>query len=145
MASEDVRILAIRGNTLLVESSVASACGGCRSKSSCGQGGSKPHEIQVIPEVAERLKVQDMVSVGLPSGELLRVILSVYVPPLCGLMLGVLPSLAGGSDAVTVLGGAIGLGVGLLVTRTLGKIGRPIVYSVGNPATVSTVRTGCSD
>ncbi len=130
MASQEVRILAIRGNTLLVESSSASACGSCHSKSQCGQESGVPHEIRVAPEQIPSLRVLDTVSVSLSSGQLLRMAMSAYLPPLLGLIAGLITGSLSGSDGVTALCGLGGFVLGLGLTRVLGRQARNVHHEV---------------
>ncbi|MDO6385340.1 MULTISPECIES: SoxR reducing system RseC family protein [unclassified Uliginosibacterium] len=142
MASQQVRILAIRGNTLLVESSAASACGSCHSKQQCGQDAGTPHEIRVAPEQMASLRVLDTISVSLPSGQLLRMAMSAYLPSLAGLLAGLLIGSASGSDGLTALSGAIGFCTGLGLTRLLGHKARTVLHEVR--AVQGAARTGCA-
>jgi len=144
MASQEVRILAIRGNTLLVESESASACGSCRSKSQCGQDAGTVREIEVQPGQAERLRVRDTVSLGLPSGQLLRMAASVYLPPLLGLLTGMMIGATQGTDALSLAGGGFGFCAGLAVTRVLGRRGRAVVHTVMPSHSKPDLRSGCA-
>lgn len=144
MASQEVRILAIRGNTLLVESESASACGSCRSKSQCGQDAGTVREVEIQPGQAEQLHVRDLVSIGLPSGQLLRMAASVYLPPLLGLLAGMIVGAAWGTDAGAIAGAALGFAVGLIVTRLLGRHGRAVRHTVTASSGRHGARGGCA-
>jgi positive regulator of sigma E activity len=129
MASSEVRILAIRGNTLVVESGSASACGSCASKRQCGTEAGTIRSVEVAPADAEQLRVADMVSLSLPSGELLRMAGSLYLPPALGLVLGIVIGAAGG-DAGSLAGGVAGFVAGLGVSRWLGHRSTPVQHQV---------------
>ncbi|MEN3111920.1 SoxR reducing system RseC family protein [Uliginosibacterium paludis] len=147
MASSEVRILAIRGTTLVVESHAAAACGSCRSKRQCGTDAGTLRQVEVPLADAGQLQVADTVSLSLPSGELLRMAASLYLPPALGLVLGMVAGAAGG-DAASLAGGALGLMAGLLASRWLGRRAGPVVHRAqrvpGHAVSGSATGSSCS-
>ncbi len=143
MASSEVRILAIRGTTLVVESGSASACGSCRSKRQCGTDAGSIRQVEVAAAAAQQLRVADSVSLSLPSGELLRMACSVYLPPVLGLVLGMLVGAAAG-DAGSLAGGAAGLVAGLLGSRWLSRRSPPVVHHVERISASQASRSACA-
>jgi positive regulator of sigma E activity len=141
MASQEMRIVAIHGDTLLVDGADVSGCGGCRSKSLCGHNESAMREIRVDAAEAARLRVHDQVLIGLPSGQLLRMMSSAYLPVLCGFVLGMLGGAAAGSDRLSLLLGTVGFVAGVFVTRYLSRHRAPLVHSVTPAGGVS--HLGC--
>lgn len=129
MAEQELKIVAIRGNRLLVETQASGACGSCASKRQCGSDSASPRWIEVAPAAAGQLRVADTVKLSLPSGELLRMAGSVYLPSLLGLLLGMLAG-AASSDTASLAGGGAGFGAGLLCSRWLSRRAAPIQHQV---------------
>lgn len=147
MASQDVRILEIRGETLLVSSGESSACGGCRSKSTCGTGGGAVHEIRIAHAQLDRLRTQEIVNITLPTSQVLHAAGKAYLPPLFGLLLGVViaagaTSAAGDNDTIALIGGLFGMCVGLAISRKLGR-NRRFVHSVARAGRNASIGDGC--
>ncbi|MCQ9378196.1 SoxR reducing system RseC family protein [Methyloversatilis sp. XJ19-49] len=122
MKAQPTRILAIEGNLLTVAVDAPAACGGCRSKSACGNGDGSTHQIEVAADLARRLRTGDQVSVTIADGATMRAIAAAYLLPLGGLLAGI----AAGSafllpDIAIVLCGSSGLFSGHLGSRLLAR------------------------
>lgn len=115
MSTQQVRIIAVRDRSVLISTDTA-ACGGCRSKSSCGTGNTQ--EVAVTPELAARLRGLQSAELAAQDGIALRAASIAYLPPLVGLLAGLLLGATQGD--VAALGGALlGFIVGIGVTRRL--------------------------
>lgn len=139
MATQDLRILAIHDHTLLVESEEAQACGGCRGRAGCAQAGGWPQEIHIDPALVAGLRVHDSVRLELPSGELLRMAVTVYLPPALGLLLGLVVGSSAGGDGAGGIGAILGCAAGFGLTRLIGRRAAPvqhrlIAHRAGEPA-----------
>lgn len=126
MKAQPTRILAIEGNRLTIAVDAPAACGGCRSKSACGNGDGRTHQIEVAADLARRLRTGDQVSVTIADGATMRAIVAAYLLPLGGLLAGI----AAGSafvlpDIAIVLCGSSGLFSGHLGSRLLARHWRP--------------------
>lgn len=113
MNSQQVRIIEVREQSVLIASDSA-ACGGCRSRNSCGTDSVR--EVAVPAELAQRLRGHSQATLEAQDGTLLRATTIAYLPPLAGFLLGL--SLGGvGGDGPALLSACAGLLGGLLTTR----------------------------
>lgn len=120
MNDKQTRILAVRGNRIVVAIESTEGCAGCRSKSACGSVGTR--ELEVPPEVAARLRVGDFVSLSLADGATLRAVAMAYGLPLTGFLTGFgVASAWGIGDGWTMLSGVTGLLAGFAVARLVSR------------------------
>jgi sigma-E factor negative regulatory protein RseC len=116
-----------------VETTRASACGGCAERHGCGTSalagvlGRRQAPVRVINSVGAA--VGERVVIGLPESGLLRGSLAVYAAPLAGLFTGGLTGqflgagvLQGHADFWSVLLGAGGFSVALLWLRRFSRV-----------------------
>lgn len=117
MASQEMRVVAMRGDLLLLDGAAQSGCGSCHSRSHCGSGGGTALEVRVDPAQLGPVRVGDRVQVELADGAVLGLLMRAYLPPLLGLLAGLLGGSALGPDWAGLLLGAPGLGLGVLASR----------------------------
>lgn len=115
MSTQQVRILAVRERSVVISTDTA-ACGGCRSQASCGTGSTQ--EVAVPPEVAARLRGMHNAELTAQGGVALRAAAIAYLPPLVGLLAGLLVGATQG-DAAALCGATVGFMAGIVVMRRL--------------------------
>jgi sigma-E factor negative regulatory protein RseC len=116
-----------------VETTPASACGGCPERQGCGTSalagvlGRRQAPVRVINTVGAA--VGERVVIGLSESGLLRGSLAVYAAPLAGLLAGALTGFyfsdgapRGHADFWSLLLGAAGFSVGLLWLRRFSRV-----------------------
>lgn len=109
---------------LRLESPVA--CGGCRAQAACGGGRERVIEVALSPQLC----AGDRVSLQMPEADLNRGALLAYLLPAITTLFGAL-LLAGGGDALAVLGAASGLALGLVCLRLSARHSPGQVIRVG--------------
>ena len=118
------RVLQMRDGLATLACEEASACGACSPGRGCGLrwlsvGGRRTIDVPVPPDDPVPLQSGEAVTVSLPDGDLLRIALRLYVPPLLGLLIG--PLLARGAsyegEGAAVLAALAGLLVGWFLAR----------------------------
>jgi sigma-E factor negative regulatory protein RseC len=121
MIAERARIIAIADGRMVLEP-VSSACASCGSVKSCGTAKLS----KMLPSGQRKLslpaqpgrRVGEEVELTLPESALLTAAAVAYLPPLLGLILGVV---VGGSGAAGPVGAALGLCLGLFAARGLSR------------------------
>lgn len=124
MIEESAKVIAVEGDLAEVLCLRRSACGGCGEGDSCALSlidryfNRQPLALRLVNSVAAR--PGDEVVVGIPDGTLIRTAAIAYLLPLlmllfgasCGIWLEALV-MPGGSQALTLVGGLVGLVGGL--------------------------------
>jgi len=126
---ENARVVRREGDYAWVETQRKSACGQCSARKGCGTSvldkvlGRRRSVVRVLNPVDAA--PGDEVVIGLGEGAFVRGSLAVYALPLVTLLLGaILGEWLGGSDALSVLGGLLGLAAGFAwVARFTRRIG----------------------
>jgi len=123
MIEETGRVVATEGAFAWVETQRQSACGHCSVQDGCGTSvlskvvGRKLNRVRALNPSSAR--VGDEVIVGLDESAMLRGSFMVYTLPLLLMLAGAVlaQAVAGGGEAVSILGGALGLGAGFWMMR----------------------------
>lgn len=134
MIEENARVVRREGEYAWVETQRKSACGQCSARKGCGTSvldkvlGRRRSVVRVLNPVDAG--PGDEVVIGLGEGAFVRGSLVVYAPPLVTLLLGAIAGeWLGGSDALSVLGGLLGLAAGFAwVARFTRRIGNDRRY-----------------
>lgn len=141
MIAERARIVGIAGGRMTLEP-LGSACATCGSVKSCGTakvGKLLPSGQRrlVLPAVAGR-RVGEEIELTLPESALLAAAAAAYLPPLVGLIAGVV---IGGSGIGGPIGAALGLALGFLAARALarGLAGRVQPVPLGRPVSAHVI------
>ncbi|MFZ5579902.1 MAG: SoxR reducing system RseC family protein [Pseudomonadota bacterium] len=129
MMTERARVVAIDGDSAIVEVGIKSACGACEQGGSCGVSKLgrlfRPRPARWRMENRAGAAPGDEVSLALEDSALTAAAVFAYLPPLFGLLLGA--GLASGGPAgegVVVLSSFVGLMLGLLGARLMsGRVG----------------------
>lgn len=125
MITESGKIVAVTGEYAWVQTIRASACQSCSARNGCGQKvlasatGGRANQVRVFNSANAR--VGEEVTLGIDERALLGASLLVYALPL---LLMVAASMVGqhlssGSDFAAMLGAAIGLALGFVLSRQL--------------------------
>ncbi|MDD2893239.1 MAG: SoxR reducing system RseC family protein [Halothiobacillaceae bacterium] len=137
MMTERARVVALDGESAIVEVSIKSACGSCGHGTSCGITTLgklvRPRPARWRMENRAGAGVGDEVLLALDDAALSTAAVFAYLPPLFGLLLGAaLAEVQGAGDGGVVLGSLAGLGLGLLAARFLSNRAglRPHMLSV---------------
>jgi len=93
------------------------ACSDCRARSVCGAGRAAETLVHVPMLDAA---VGDRVQLHMPDGQLAKAALQAYLLPAVSTLLGAL-LLADAGDLAAVAGAAVGLGIGLIAMRRMGR------------------------
>lgn len=112
------QILAIRDGLASIRVDLPPSCTSCGSRSSCGSGNSAA--ATVLLSVPASARPGEMVTLSIAEGPLVRLAMLVYFLPAVTTLLGAI-SLADGGDAAAVGGAAVGLLLGLVMLRILGR------------------------
>ena len=126
MMTERARVVALDGESAIVEVSIKSACGSCGHGTSCGITTLgklvRPRPARWRMENRAGASVGDEVLLALDDAALSAAAAFAYLPPLFGLLLGAaLAEAQSAGDGSVVLAGLFGLGLGLLAARFLSK------------------------
>ena len=115
MLEEDAKVVEIRGDSVVVETSRQAACGGCDARTACGTGLLshlfKARNKRFVVKNALNLEVGNEVVIGVSESGLLRGAFLVYILPLLGMFLFAMLSdviLAPASEAMKLVAGAVG-------------------------------------
>lgn len=92
MNEEIAKIVAIKGESLVIESEIKSSCSGCQQVDSCASGQvakAIPHR-KLTVELNSNLALQvgDSVVIGIPENNVLSSAVQVYAFPILGLIFG---------------------------------------------------------
>lgn len=129
MIEERAQVLAVDGDTVLLQTQRQSTCGSCSVKSGCGTSvlasvvGKKISQLQVANTLGAR--AGDEVVLGLEENALVTGSLLVYMLPLFMLLLGAMAGegladyLAMDAELTPIVGGAAGFMLAVLLTRRL--------------------------
>ncbi|MBK1705737.1 SoxR reducing system RseC family protein [Halochromatium glycolicum] len=126
MIEENAVVVAAEAGIIEVEIHRRASCNACSARSGCGVSlldrvlGRRPQRLVLANKLDAR--VGDEVVIGIPEGALLKAAVAAYMLPLLGLLSGgiigdLLVNDASVGEALPLLGGLIGLGIGLLGTR----------------------------
>lgn len=121
MIAERARITAIADGRMTLEP-LGSACSSCGSVKSCGTAKlskllpSGQRKLSIPAEPGRR--VGEEIELTLPESALLAAAAVVYLPPLVGLVSGVM---AGGAGVGGPIGAGLGLVLGMLASRVLSR------------------------
>ncbi len=139
MLKEPGKVVAVEGDSLLVECISKSACSSCEARHSCGSGTIS----KAFPAKSRLLKVPNIgnhqpgqaVVVEIPEANLMKAALVMYVLPLAFLLLGALIAellivpLIEGSELITIVCSLGGMLLGLLVAKKLSvRLERDTLY-----------------
>ena len=115
MLEEDAKVVEIRGDSVVVETSRQAACGGCGARTGCGTGVLselfKAKNTRFIVKSALDLEVGNEVVIGVSESGILRGAFLVYILPLLGMFLCAMlidVVLAPASEAIKLVAGAVG-------------------------------------
>lgn len=125
MITESGKVVAVTGEHVWVQTIRASACQSCSARNGCGQKvlasatGGRANQVRVFNSA--NASVGEDVTLGIDESALLGASLLVYALPL---LLMVVASMVGhylsnGNDFAAMLGAAVGLTLGFLVSRQL--------------------------
>lgn len=125
MITETGRVIAVKGNSIWVQTIRQSACTSCKARQGCGQRvlagatGGRANQVQVENHLGAR--VGDEVTLAIAESALLGASVLAYAVPLLLFVLGAVAGhlLGGGTDASAIVGSAIGLAAGFAVSRRL--------------------------
>jgi len=127
MLVEEGRVVAVDESGVWVQTISQTSCGGCSAQSGCGHGllnrltGRARNLVRVLPGSHDpaRLSVNDLVSIGIPDGVVIRGSLVVYMLPLVCMLAAALfaQSVIAAGDAVNALMGGAGLLAGVMLIR----------------------------
>lgn len=123
MIEQVATIVAVEGEVVWVETRRNSACGACARNQGCGAGtlakafGFASPRLRVV--ASQEARVGDRVVIGIDEGALVRGSFAAYVVPILFMLAFALlgETAAPGSDLLTLVLGALGLGAGLLWLR----------------------------
>lgn len=123
MNQEIVEVVEIGDGGVWVEGIQRSACNSCSARAGCGQHSLSKlgRPVRLWIETADVYVPGDQVILMLPEGSLALSALSLYGLPLMGLIGGALLGYQGGSDATSMMTGALGLTLGLLAARLIAR------------------------
>jgi sigma-E factor negative regulatory protein RseC len=105
----------------------AEACGSCEARGACGMLGGSAEDITLTVENTLGAEVGDEVLLGLSEVAVVKASAAVYLIPAVNLILGGLVGVGAADfwhadkDAAVLLGAAVGLVSGLLLTRSVGR------------------------
>ena len=144
MIETRVRVVAMDYGIAWVEPSEPSGCGACQAKSACGVSGlgkyfsRRQRPVPVFCKTSA--KAGDELLVAVDESELLKAGLLAYLLPTVLAIAGAgLATLQGWGDVGAVAGMALGIVVGLLVARYIGRApflkARPLSHSVAQGET----------
>lgn len=132
MIEERALVLSCDRGEALVQTEQRSACSGCGARTGCGTSllarvfGHKPARLRVANPIAA--EPGERVIVGLSERGLVRASMLLYVLPLAGMLLGALGGELmvhrlglGGGEALSILGGLLGLISGLGLARNFSR------------------------
>jgi len=127
MITETGRIVAIEDDGLWVQTIRKSACAQCSAQKGCGQAvlaklGREPGYIKVSlnGQAPTQYQLGDYVEIGIGEDVLVKSTLVIYLLPLVMLLVGVIAtSKLVANEAMSLLGGILGLIIGGLITRKL--------------------------
>lgn len=125
MLKETGRVIAVKEDSLWVETIKRSTCGSCVAEKGCGQTllqkiGAKPTYLRIPLENNSRYQyhVNDVVAIGIPDDIIVKGSLLIYLLPLIFLL--VFSGLAHtfkSNDFLSIVAGIIGFTLGCLVIR----------------------------
>lgn len=125
MIETSARVISADNGKVLVEPTLESGCGGCKSRSSCGVSGlgkyfstnRKPIEVSCDASV----RAGDDLQLSMSEGDLLKAGLLAYLLPCVLTLIGAgVAAALGLGDAGAVLGAGIGFAAGFLLARLSG-------------------------
>ncbi|UJF19034.1 SoxR reducing system RseC family protein [Vibrio sp. SS-MA-C1-2] len=118
-------------NRIEVSCQQKTSCGSCASQNSCGTGivskvvSGRQHILQI--ETKQKVKIGDLVEIGLSERSMINSALLLYLVPLFSLILGtaigqwLFVHLLGHGEGFVILLAALGLGVGLWFARLFAR------------------------
>ncbi|MCB1874584.1 MAG: SoxR reducing system RseC family protein [Chromatiales bacterium] len=129
MIEERATVTEVDGVYVWIETASGGSCGSCSSNGSCGAGmlgralgPGRPRRLRLRNTLGA--VVGDRVDVGIGEADLLRAALLLYSLPLLTLFIGAgLGQIWFGADLAVAATGALGLGLGLLLARSLARFG----------------------
>lgn len=150
MLIESGRVVAVESDSLWVETIRRSTCGSCVAQKGCGHGlmnsigAGRRSYVRVLPGKVslQQCAVDDEVQIAIPEEVLLRGSCTVYLMPLCAMLLGAagFAQLSpGGSDGLAAAGAVVGLALGMGAVRWHARRHRddprlqPTLVAVGGP------------
>lgn len=119
------RVVAVQGDSVMLEPEQTTACGHCVSSTACGIGSnaSRIRARRFTMRNTMGLGVGDRVVVGVSESSLLRASIVAYGLPLVAMLTGmVVGQRATGEDVWAMAGAAAGLALGVLLARAAAKI-----------------------
>jgi sigma-E factor negative regulatory protein RseC len=125
MIETSARVISNSNGTVLVEPSVESGCGGCKSRSSCGVSGLAKyfsnHRGAIEVRCEAGVNAGDELQLRMSEGDLLKAGLLAYLLPCVWALVGAgVAASLGFGDAGAVLGAGLGFAAGILTARLSG-------------------------
>lgn len=119
MTERNTRVLHVDGTHVTVGVEADAGCSGCRSQSLCGSGAApRQHVLIAPPDLASSLRPGDAVALDIDDGVPMRAALLAYLPPMAGLLGGIVSGMiAGLPDGALLVCAAFGLAGGSAITR----------------------------
>lgn len=130
MMTESGRVVAVEQGYLWVETISRSACGNCQARAGCGQSllarwAEKNSYLKVPLDDRDpgTFSVNEQLTLGIPEDVIVKSSLLIYCSPIALLLLG---AIAGqytwGSEAASIGGALLGLGVGGLLVKVASAV-----------------------
>jgi len=122
MIETSARVVSTQNGTALVEPTLESGCGGCKSRSSCGVSGLGKyfsHSRKAIEvKCGAGIREGDELQLSMSEGDLLKAGLLAYLlPSVLALVVAGIAASFGLGDVGAVLGAGVGFALGFLLAR----------------------------
>lgn len=125
MIKESGRVVAVEQNHIWLETIQRSTCGSCAGESTCGQNvlqrwmsRSRLLKVGLENNESAHIKVNDVVTIGVPENLVVVNSLVLYCLPVIGLITGAgIANATIGGDGASVVGAIVGLCAGGLLVR----------------------------
>lgn len=117
MENRHTRVMGVEGSQVVVGIEADSACSACRSRTLCGSGTQAQVRLEA-PGLAATLRPGDAVALGVDDDVPMRAALLAYLPPMLGLLGGMVPGMiAGLPDGGLLVCALAGLVAGSTISR----------------------------
>jgi sigma-E factor negative regulatory protein RseC len=115
------------GGDVVVKVRRAEACHSCSSKGACSALGGKMEDLVLVVENNVGARLGDQVMLSMSESKVILASVVLYLVPALSLVLGAMigwklaPMWAMEADPASILGCAVGLGLGLVLTKIIGS------------------------
>ncbi len=135
MIETSARVVSTQNGTALVEPTLESGCGGCKSRSSCGVSGLGKyfsHNRKAIEvKCGAGIREGDELQLSMSEGDLLKAGLLAYLlPSVLALVVAGIAASFGLGDVGAVLGAGVGFALGFLLARLSGWVPRIVAQKM---------------